>query len=88
MLRVFQATPAASSAAHRRGLSGSVFSAPARVFLGAGNGAFLAEKTFKGSGNNVFNLCAVDLNRDGLPDLVLGDGSERKISVLLNTTPR
>jgi hypothetical protein len=36
----------------------------------------------------VFSAAAVDLNRDGLPDLVLGDGNAQKISVLLNTTPR
>jgi hypothetical protein len=57
------------------------------VYLGAGSGAFLPERTFNGAGNNPFNVRAVDLNRDGKPDLVLSDGSNRMISVLLNTTP-
>lgn len=65
----------------------SAFSAPARVFLGAGNGTFLPERTFSGVGGNPFNVQAVDLNRDGKPDLVLSEASAQKISVLLNTTP-
>jgi hypothetical protein len=65
----------------------AAFSSPARVYLGAGSGAFLPERTFNGAGNNPFNVRAVDLNRDGKPDLVLSDGSNRMISVLLNTTP-
>lgn len=65
----------------------SAFSPPARVFLGAGNGTFLPEQTFNGSGGNPFNVRAVDLNRDGKRDLVLSEGSNQKISVLINTTP-
>jgi hypothetical protein len=65
----------------------SAFSSPARVFLGAGSGVFLPERTFNGAGSNPFNVRAVDLNRDGKPDLVLSDGTSRMISVLLNTTP-
>jgi hypothetical protein len=62
------------------------FTSPARVFLGAGAGRFLGEKQFPGATKNVFNAAALDLNRDGLPDLALSEGSDRKISVLLNTT--
>lgn len=65
----------------------SAFVPPARVFLGAGNGTFLPERTFNGGASNPFNVRAVDLNRDGRPDLVLSEGSAQKISVLLNTTP-
>ncbi|HNF96839.1 MAG TPA: VCBS repeat-containing protein, partial [Pseudomonadota bacterium] len=65
----------------------SAFVPPARVYLGAGAGTFLGEKLFSGGASNPFNVRAVDLNRDGRPDLVLSEGSAAKISVLLNTTP-
>lgn len=64
------------------------FTSPARVLLGAGAGRFLAERQFPGATKNVFNAAALDMNRDGLPDLALSEGSDKKISVLLNTTPR
>lgn len=65
----------------------SAFVPPARVYLGAGAGTYLGEKLFSGGASNPFNVRAVDLNRDGRPDLVLSEGSAAKISVLLNTTP-
>ena len=39
------------------------------------------EKLFSGGASNPFNVRAVDLNRDGRPDLVLSEGSAAKISV-------
>jgi hypothetical protein len=69
-------------------IASSASTSAARVFLGAGGGTFLSEKLFPGGTSSVFNLAAVDLNRDGLPDIVLSEASDRKISVLINTTPR
>jgi hypothetical protein len=64
------------------------FSSPARVFLGAGDGTFLAERLFPGGAANPFNSAVADWNQDGLMDLALSEGSDRKISILLNTTVR
>jgi hypothetical protein len=55
--------------------------------LGAGDGTFLSEKTFNGARSNPFFLATTDLNRDGRPDIILSEGSDKLISVLLNTTP-
>jgi hypothetical protein len=58
----------------------------ARVFIGKGDGTFLAERVFPGIGSNPFDVAIADFNADGLNDLVLSDGTNRTISVLLNTT--
>lgn len=69
-------------------LAACASSNPARVFLGRGDGTFLPEQRFPGATGNVFDAVPGDLDGDGLVDVVLSEGNDRKISVLLNSTPR
>lgn len=60
--------------------------ANARVFLGKGDGMFLPERLFPTVGKNPMAAAIADFNQDGLNDLAISEGTDGKISVLLNTT--
>ncbi len=53
-----------------------------RVFLGNGDGTFQAAQLYK-AGNGPTSVIVTDINADGIPDLVVGNGGDNKVSVLL-----
>ena len=56
------------------------------VLLGLGNGAFKTAVTFStGAGSNPLGIAAADVNRDGRPDLVVGNNQNGAVGILLNT---
>ena len=52
---------------------------------GATTPSFATQQTFA-TGNVPFSVTAADINGDGLPDLIVSNGSGNTVSVLLNTT--
>jgi hypothetical protein len=53
---------------------------------GGGTASFASQLTFA-VGTNPAAVSAADFNGDGLPDLVVADGNNNAVSVLLNTSP-
>jgi hypothetical protein len=52
---------------------------------GAATASFAAQQTFA-VGNRPESVIVADVNRDGLPDLVVADSQDNALSVLINTT--
>lgn len=52
---------------------------------GSSTPSFTDQKTFN-TGNGPISVCARDMNNDGKPDLVIGNGIAGTVSILLNTT--
>ena len=59
----------------------------AHVFLGHGDGTFVSEKLIATSANDPYSVAIGDWNGDGLNDLALSEGTSKKISVIINTSP-
>ncbi|MBX7046735.1 MAG: T9SS type A sorting domain-containing protein [Ignavibacteria bacterium] len=53
---------------------------------GAATPTFAAAVLFT-TGNNPLDVCCADINLDGKPDIITGNGGASTFSVLLNTTP-
>jgi hypothetical protein len=57
------------------------------VLQNNGSGQFLPPVTFDSGGSDARSLTVGDFNRDGRPDVAVGNSSTATILVLLNTTP-
>jgi hypothetical protein len=56
------------------------------IFLGIGNGTFLAQTTFStGAGGTPSSIASADFNNDGKLDLVITDNTLNNVGILLNT---